>query len=218
MHSGTGHAPYADGMDLSPVELVGYLASALVVASLAMTSVVRLRIVSLIGSLVFVVYGLLLPSVPIIITNAAVAVLNVWFLRKEFGPHRDLGAVPIAADAPFLLDFLRSHESDIRGFHPGFVAPEPGDFALVLTRDGLPSGALVGTPDGSTLRLRLDYAMHAYRDSRIGHWLYGPGAKVFTDAGFDRVVVDSPGEAVANYLLAVGFTRVDSQLVLILRP
>lgn len=205
-------------MDLSPVELVGYLASALVVTSLAMTSVVRLRIVSLIGSIVFVCYGLLLGSVPIIITNAAVALLNVWFLRKEFSQHRDLGAVPIAADAPFLLDFLRSHETDIRSFHPGFTAPGPGDLALVLTRDGLPAGALVGAPDGTTLRLRLDYVMHAYRDSRIGHWLYGPGAKVFTDAGFERVVVDSPGEAVTNYLLGVGFTKADSQLVLILRP
>ena len=42
------------------------------------------------------------------ITNAAVAALKIWFLRKEFAPNRDLGAVPIAPDAPFLLDFLRS--------------------------------------------------------------------------------------------------------------
>ena len=77
-------------MSISWVELVGYLASALVVASLAMTSVVRLRIVSLIGSVVFVAYGLMLGSIPIVITNAAVAGLNVWFLRKEFAPDRDL--------------------------------------------------------------------------------------------------------------------------------
>lgn len=210
--------PYAERVDFSPVELVGYLASALVVASLAMTSVVRLRIVSLVGSVVFVAYGALLPSVPIIITNAAVAGLNIWFLRKEFGPHRDLGAVPITPDAPFLLDFLRSHEADIRAFHPSFELPEPGDFALVLTRDGLPAGALVGTPDGGTLRLRLDYVMHAYRDSRIGKWLYGSGSRVFTDAGFDRLVTDSDNEALRQYLRGVGFAQVDSQLVLSLRP
>ena len=40
---------------LSPVELVGYLASGLVVASLAMTNVVRLRTISLIGAVIFVV-------------------------------------------------------------------------------------------------------------------------------------------------------------------
>ncbi len=58
-------------MQFSAVELVGYIASALVVASLAMTSVVRLRMVSLVGSLVFVIYGALLPSIPIILTNAS---------------------------------------------------------------------------------------------------------------------------------------------------
>ncbi|PZQ47900.1 MAG: uroporphyrinogen decarboxylase, partial [Phenylobacterium zucineum] len=54
-------------MGFSVVEVVGYLASILVVASLAMTSVVRLRVVSLVGSVVFVAYGALLPSIPIII-------------------------------------------------------------------------------------------------------------------------------------------------------
>lgn len=205
-------------MGLSPVELVGYLASALVVASLAMTSVVRLRIVSLIGSVVFVAYGVLLPSVPIILTNAAVAGLNIWFLRKEFAPNRDLGAVPIAPDAPFLLDFLRSHAADIGSFHPGFDAPVDGDVVLLLTRDGLPAGALVGTPDDRTLRVRLDYVMQAYRDSRIGKWLYGAGSKVFTDAGFDRLVADPGTESHRAYLLRVGFTEGPDGLVLQLRP
>lgn len=204
-------------MGILPVELVGYLASALVVVSLAMTSVVRLRIVSFAGSVVFVVYGALLPSVPIIITNAAVAALNVWFLRKEFAPNRDLGAVPIAADAPFLLDFLRSHTSDIRVFHPDFDAPQVGDFALVLTRDGLPAGALVGTPDDGTLRLDLDYVMHAYRDSRIGHWLYSGGTKVFTDAGFDRITARPSSDAARTYLLNVGFESTQGELCLALR-
>ncbi len=203
-------------MGFSPVELVGYLASALVVASLAMTSVVRLRIVSLVGSVVFVVYGALLPSIPIIITNAAVAVLNIWFLRKEFAPNRDLGAVPIDPDAPFLLDFLHSHAADIAGIHPDFDEPAPDDFVLVLIRDGLPAGAFVGTPDGSTLRLRLDYVMHAYRDSRIGRWLYGRGARVFTGAGFERITARADSEMSRHYLERIGFVRSGDELVLTL--
>ena len=70
-------------MHLDTTELVGYLASALVVVSLAMTSVVRLRAISLVGSLAFVAYGVLIESIPIVVTNAAIAVLNVWFLRSE---------------------------------------------------------------------------------------------------------------------------------------
>lgn len=200
-------------MDFSPVELVGYLASALVVASLAMTSVVKLRIVSLLGSIVFVAYGLLLPSVPIIITNACVAGINIWFLRKEFGPNRDLGAVPIAADAPFLLDFLRSHAADIAKTYPGFTGVQAGDFVLLLTRDGLPAGAWIGTPDDKDLALRIDYVMHAYRDSRIANWLYDKGAKVFKDAGYKRIVATPSDESVRHHLTVAGFTPSGFQLV-----
>ncbi len=45
-----------------------------------MTSVVRLRMLSLAGSVAFVVYGILIESIPIIVTNGAIALINVWFL------------------------------------------------------------------------------------------------------------------------------------------
>ena len=193
---------------LSPVELVGYAASALVVTSLAMTSVVRLRVISLIGSVTFVVYGALLGSVPIILTNAAVAVLNIWFLRKELGGGRSLGAVPIAADAPFLTDFLESHRTDIARSQPEFATPSPDDFALLLTRDGLPAGALMGRragEDPGTLDVTLDYVMHAYRDSKIGSWVFGPGAKVLRSNGFNRVAATPTTEVHRSYVKGVGF-------------
>ncbi len=190
---------------VSPVELVGYAASALVVASLAMTSVVRLRLISLVGSLTFVVYGALLGSIPILITNAAIAVLNVWFLRRELGGQRDLGAVPIAADAPFLIDFLRSHAGDISQSQPTFTPPAADAFAVLLTRDGLPAGAVVGRRAGADLHVDLDYVMQAYRDSRIGRWLYGPGASVFTQAGITRLIATPVTAVHRSYLAGVGF-------------
>ena len=190
---------------LSPVELIGYLASALVVASLAMTSVVRLRTISLVGSVTFVVYGVLIGSIPIVITNAAIAVLNVYFLRRELGGGRALGASPIAADAPVLGDFLSSHLEDIHQSQPDFQRAEAGDWCLVLTRDGLPAGALVGRREGSTLEVTLDYVMHAYRDSRLGEWLYGPGAKVFREAGIGTVRAHPTTAVHTAYLRGVGF-------------
>ena len=192
---------------LSPVELIGYLASALVVASLAMTSVVRLRTISLAGSLTFVLYGVLIGSIPIVITNVAVAALNVYFLRRELGGGRSLGVSPIAADAPFLGDFLTSHLDDIHQSQPSFQRAEPEDWCLLLTRDVLPAGAVIGRRNGSTLDVTLDYVMHAYRDSRLGEWLYGPGAKVFRDAGITQVRAHPTTAVHTAYLRDVGFAE-----------
>ena len=117
---------------MSTTEVVGYVASALVVLSLAMTSVVRLRLISLVGSVVFVVYAVLIGSVPIVITNVAIAGLNLWFLRNELGGRRDLGAIPVPVDSPYLSDFLRFHLADIRRFQPDFEVPEPADDVVAL--------------------------------------------------------------------------------------
>jgi hypothetical protein len=192
-------------MELSGPELIGYLASALVVASLAMTSVVRLRVISLVGSSTFVVYGVLIESVPIVLTNASIAALNVWFLSRELGGRRDLGAVVVPPDSPFLLDFLHHHTGDIANFQPDFDVTAPFDCALVLTRDGLPAGVVLGNRDGERLDIELDYVLRAYRDSRLGAWLYGPGSGVFRSAGITQVTSAAGNRSHPAYLARVGF-------------
>ncbi len=193
-------------IELSSQELVGYLASALVVLSLTMTSVVRLRAISLLGSLTFVAYGLLIGSIPIVVTNGCIAAINVWFLRSELGMRRDLGAVPIACDAPFFVDFVQHHLADIRQFQPAFEMPSgPDVFALLLLRDSLPAGALVGRRRGVELEILLDHVLRAYRDSRLGAWLFGPGAKVLRAEGFERLVTSPGNDQHRAYLERVGF-------------
>lgn len=205
-------------MGMSTTELVGYVASALVVVSLAMTSVVRLRMISLAGSVVFVVYGLLISSVPIVITNVAIGALNVWFLRAELGGRRDLGAVEVPVDSPFLEDFLRFHLADIRRFQPDFEPPAPADdlVAWLLMRDGLPAGALIGRHEGSDLRILLDHVTKPYRDSQISTWLYGTGSGVFRARGIDRLVSAPGTEHHRPYLERMGFRRDGDDYVLTL--
>lgn len=204
---------------MSATELVGYVASGLVVLSLTMTSVVRLRVISFAGSLTFVVYGVLIESIPIVITNGSIMVINVWFLARELwlaGTHHPrLGASVIRPDSPFLLDFVEFHRDDICSFQPDFELPAGDDaFALVLTRDGLPAGLLLGRRSGDELAIDLDYVLAAYRDSRLGRWLFGPGADVLRDQGIGTVTATALTDTHARYLERVGFTRSGDRLTL----
>ena len=63
-------------------EYVGYLASLLVLISFLMKNMTYLRLVNTLGCLVFIAYGALLPSIPIIITNAAIVIINSYYLLK----------------------------------------------------------------------------------------------------------------------------------------
>ena len=196
---------------VSGVEALGYLASALVILSLTMRSVVRLRIISLCGSVAFVVYGLLIESPPVVVTNGCIAVINLWFLRQEFfvaaTKRSDLGVSAIRPDSPFLTDFVEYHAGDIGRFQPDFhMPPGPDVMSLLLTRDGLPAGLIVGRRDGDELTIDLDYVLREHRDSRIGKWVFGPGAEVFRRAGLRRLRSTATTDVHGKYLHRVGFT------------
>lgn len=199
---------------MNPVELLGYAASALVVASLMMRSIVRLRLLSLTGGVVFTVYGLLIGAWPVAATNAAVALVNVWHLRRELMPGEPMAAVPIERDAPFLRDFLGAHADEIQVSQPDYHPSETDRFVRLLTREGFPAGVLIGEPSGRELLVKLDYVSPAYRDSQIARWLFGPGSRTFTDAGFTRLVATAPTPVHRHYLEFVGFHREGTVYVL----
>ncbi|MEL6892646.1 MAG: GNAT family N-acetyltransferase [Actinomycetota bacterium] len=196
-------------------ELLGYLASALVVLSLTMRSLLRLRIISLCGSTSFLIYGALIESVPVMVTNGSIALINLWFLTKEFrirrSGHGDLGASRIRIDSPFLCDFVEHHLADIRRFQPEFTMPTPegGDADLVafmLTRDGLPAGLIIARHRDDTLWIDLDYVLREHRDSRLGRWLFGAGADAFREMDVRRIVAEASTDPHRRYLTGIGFT------------
>lgn len=186
------------------VEVIGYVASLLIVVSLAMRSVIRLRIVSLVGSLIFAVYGALIGAWPIIISNSIIVGLNVWNLRRELAPGHDLDAVTMDPASPFLADFLRTHLDDIRHSQPRFVIDQSRT-AFVLMRDGMPAGTIMGNVDGEAFEVLLDYVLPAYRDLRLGDWFYStpaPAVKAFGVTAF-RAHPTTPVHT--TYLKSVGF-------------
>ncbi len=139
-----------------------------------------------------------------------IAAINLWFLRKEFmvrtSGSADLGVSRIRADSPFLRDFVEFHITDICHFQPDFAMPVGDDvIAMMLTREGLPAGLVVGRVDGDTLRIDLDYVLREHRDSRLGVWLYGAGSSVFRELGVRRLRADALTEAHQKYLRRAGF-------------
>lgn len=199
------------------VDIIGYVASALIAASFMMTSLVKLRWVSLVGSVVFVVYGVLIGAWPVVITNTVVAVANLIRLRKELAATSDFTAVPMRPESPFLQDYLGANAVDITHSQPDYH-PSPADtFIRLVNREGLPAGVVVGEPSGKELLVKLDYVTPRYRDSLAAKWLFGPGRTTFTEAGFTRLVAHAHTSVHRNYLELVGFRPEGNAYVLDLK-
>jgi hypothetical protein len=64
-------------------EYIGYVASGIVLLSFLMRKMIFLRIVNTVGCVFFIVYGMMLGSIPIILTNIAIVLINVFYLTKR---------------------------------------------------------------------------------------------------------------------------------------
>jgi hypothetical protein len=160
------------------VELIGYLASALIVLSLLMASVLKLRVINLVGAVVFTLYGLLIDSVPggphQRRDRRHRRVLPVADVART-GPESYFEVVAWPTDGVYLPRFLAFHAEDIARSQPRFEGVRDDHLAFVVLRDAQPVGAvLVRDAGNGTAMVDLDYVIPAHRDFQAGAHVFGP--------------------------------------------
>ena len=189
--------------------LIGYLGSALVVTSLAMRSILKLRIIGLGGAITFLVYGYLIGAWPIVWTNAVIVLIHTHFLREIRRSDEYFKVLEVRRESNYLRYFLDHYADDIQRSWPGFTFhPEDEVLVLFILRDLVPAGLFVArVRDEETLELELDYAIPGYRDFKIGRHLYSRGA--LHACGYRTIVAEASGDRAADYLRKVGFAPAD---------
>jgi hypothetical protein len=188
-------------------ELIGYLASALVAASLTMGNIVRLRIINLAGAVTFTVYGALIQAYPVAAVNLFIVFINLFHLSRMLRAKEFFKVLEIDPKSEYLRYFLDFHAAEIRQFFPGFsYQPGQKQLAFFVLRDMVPAGLFIGDvrEDGSLL-VRLDFAIPSYRDFKIGRYLYGERPELFRAKGVRELISTSGHPAHAAYLRKMGF-------------
>ncbi|MEE9298244.1 MAG: hypothetical protein V3V29_04335 [Acidimicrobiia bacterium] len=188
-------------------QIVGYAGSGLVVLSLMMRSILRLRLIGLAGATTFLAYGFLIDAIPIVVTNVVIVGVHLFFIRKLVGKHETFSVLRVRPESLYLEHFLEFHHDEIQRFQPGFeYRPADETLTVFILRDLLPAGLLVGVPhpDGS-IEVELDYVIPQYRDLKLGRFLYSERAEVFTDGLPTCVWSESWSERHDAYLQRMGF-------------
>ncbi len=190
-------------------EILGFLASGLIVISITQKSIFRLRVVGLCGSLTFLTYGLLISAYPIVVVNAAATAIHLWYLKKLTADSAEVfRALPVRPESNYLRAFLEYHKADIRHrFQPEFDFDlSPNLITAFVLRDMVPAGLFIGrrTDDGRVEAL-LDFASPEYRDFRIAEFLFSNKAGLFDERDHE-VFTHATAPAHIGYLRRVGFT------------
>lgn len=188
-------------------EIIGYVASLLVAISLMMRSILRLRLINLAGSFLFMIYGILIQAYPVAVMNAFIVLINLYYLYQMLSTREFFRMLEVRPDDEYLQAFLTFYEKDIRQSQPGFVfTPAENQMVFFVLRNMVPAGLLIGAVhEGSALHVQLDYAIPGYRDLKIGRFIYQEHADDFSARGI-RQIYATPGAPIhQRYLRRIGF-------------
>lgn len=197
-------------LNIELIEWIGYLASALVLVSLSLSSMLRLRIVNLLGSVVFVFYGFSIGSYPVGLMNLAIVFFNIHYLRKLVFTQEQFDIVETEFNEELVQKFIERHKSDIHGFFPHFSTKQsPNTVVLMILRDMSLAGLFVALKEGNRLNVELDYVSAPFRDYKNGKFIIVHLRKTLKDKGYDIVETRANTPQQIKYLEKVGFTEVE---------
>ena len=193
------------------LEIGGWLGSVLVVLSLTQARVLRFRWLNLVGSLVATTYNAILGIWPFFAMNAAISLINIYWLLRLNRERHDAAVyevVEVAPDDAYLLHVLRTHAADIATFAPRFVAlPEPGEVrsAFLVQRGDETVGVVEVRDAGDGVGVvELDWVSMRFRDLTPAEFVYRRSG-IFAAKGFTRVVVPQVDRSEFGYMRGVGF-------------
>lgn len=185
------------------IEIAGYIGSALVVVSMLMSSVVKLRVINTVGSTISAIYALIIHSYPLALMNICLIIINIYNLTKLLKSTQQYNLVRINTDDVFLDYLLNYYKDDIKSFFPDMSANIPSaDTAYIVCCNSDPAGVFLGkAEEADGINICLDYATPTYRDCSVGRFLYPELAK----GGIRKMIYSGKSESHEPYLKKMGF-------------
>jgi hypothetical protein len=192
------------------VEWLGYFASVVVLVSLTMASIVKLRWINLVGAGLYTLYGALIHSLPIVVLNLGIVFINLYYLYKYYASKERFDLVMAEIDSELFEYFLRTHREEIEKIVP-IPLLKQCQKALYMLRNDEIAGILVGDRYGDILDIKLDYVIPKYRDFKLGEYFFVKRVACFRERGIRKVFAHAKEESHQAYLRRMGFEPVDEK-------
>jgi hypothetical protein len=190
-------------------EGLGYAASLIILVSLLMTNVFRLRMINLAGSLFFSLYGWLIGSWPVCLINALIAGIDGWYLVQSLRVSAFFDLQPAASVGPeYLKRFFLFHERELLAHAPGLTIEDLLEACTcMIFRDLLPVGLFSIRTRGADADIVIDFMIPEYRDFKAGRFLYRTKRMYFKEQGIKRFRAVARHSSQPRYYLRNGFVR-----------
>jgi len=188
-------------------EYIGYIASLIVLVSLLMSSIKKLRWINLIGALLFGFYGFAIGSIPTGLMNLGIVVIDIYYLVKMYRSKEFFRTLKVDHDSDYLPEFYDFYKKDLESFVDVSVEDiKTADFKVFILRNMTPAGIFVGNVvEEHKLDVIVDYVIPAYRDFKAGNYVFKSQRSTFLEMGITELISITENEAHSKYLLKMGF-------------
>ncbi|MFW5686090.1 MAG: hypothetical protein ACOC0O_05485 [Spirochaetota bacterium] len=194
-------------MQFNWLEWFGYASSVVILVSLMMSSIVKLRWINLLGAIMFSTFGFLIGSIPTGGLNAGIAIIDIYYLVLLYREKDAVAIVRADEDSEIFRYFWSVNESDIARYF-GTVTIQAGDDVFFYLRNNNTAGLLVGErTDDETFHIKVDYVTPMYRDFRIGQYVIAEANIRERVPGIHTLVSEPGNDEHRAYLERLGFTR-----------
>lgn len=190
------------------LEWLGYIASAIVLVSLLMTSLKKLRWINLVGALLFGSYGFLIGSIPTGIMNLGIAVIDIYFIYKMSSNKEFFKLLSVEHNnSDYYSSFVEFYQNDMNKFQNIDLLDEKlADVKVFTLRNMNPAALFVGKKHSDdTLEVLLDYAVPQFRDFKLGQYLFESQKDYFIEKGYNKLLAYADNEKHMKYLEKMGF-------------
>ena len=196
-------------MNINWLEWLGYLASTIVLISLLMSSIIKLRWINLLGSSIFSLYGFLIGALPVGFMNLGIAFINIYYLIKIYRSKEYFKILPIEDDSQYFNYFLNFYQKGIEKYaNISKINLQNSKVSFFILRNMVPAGVFLASEyDKSTLQIELDFVIPEYRDFKIGRYVFENRKDYFLDMGYSKFVSATANDEQIKYLLKMGFVK-----------
>lgn len=198
---------------MNSIEIIGYIASILVAVSLTMNKILRLRVINTLGAIAFSLYGFFLTAYPVLIVNAFIVLINIYYLVKMFRTKDKFDVLNSDYESDYLLSFFNHYKKDIKNYFKEFKSEDFKDSKIIfILRNLRPVNLVVyKEQDNGIIELVLDYTIPEYRDFLNAKYLLSI-FKNRSDREVLQLVTKTSSKAHISYLKKLGFKKNDMGL------
>lgn len=199
-------------MEINWLDWFGYLASLVILVSLTMSSIIKLRWINFVGCILFATFGFLIHSLPTALMNVGIAFINLYFLYNIYNTKEEFQLVEADTNSKYFKHFLNVNMQEIKKQISVEVLAAQNK-GLYMLRNNNIAGILLGEKnEDGVFFIKVDYVTPPYRDYKLGKYFFDEHIEYFKKNGINKLMTIGSEDSHRQYLIKVGFKETTKNL------